>query len=276
SDVLKWLLAIIGAACGIVLLFIFWNRSLTVKVRERTVELESSNRDLAAEISERTEAETALRENRDYLKNLTDSMPDAVFSVKMPDRKIEWVNDAFQVLGYEPGECIGRTTEFLYPSREEFGAFGDKILIAIAEGKRVLQTEQNLRKKSGEVFPAEINVSLFVTNGKLISATAIVRNIAERKKAEDALKNSEEKFRLLVEQSPLSIQIFDGDGRVIQVNEAWKALWGISDEMLPEVLEKYNVLEDDEARRLGILPHIEKAFMGRRTSFCRRSNMMHP
>ena len=84
----------------------------------------------------------------------------------------------------------------------------------------------------------------------------------ERKRAEEALIESEEKFRLLVEQSPLSVQVFDLDGRIVQVNEAWKVLWGISEEQLPEVFEKYNILEDEEVRELGVLPLIEKAFKG--------------
>ena len=67
---------------------------------------------------------------------------------------------------------------------------------------------------------------------------------------------------MLVEQSPLSVQVFDLGGRIIQVNEAWKVLWGISEEQLPEVFEKYNILEDEEVRELGVLPLIEKAFKG--------------
>ncbi len=87
-------------------------------------------------------------------------------------------------------------------------------------------------------------------------------DITDRSRMEEALQESEEKFRYLVEQSPLSIQVFDLDGRIVQVNEAWKVLWGISEERLPEVFEKYNVLEDEEVRELGVLPLIEKAFKG--------------
>ena len=86
--------------------------------------------------------------------------------------------------------------------------------------------------------------------------------IVERKKVVEALLDSEEKFRGLVEQSPLSIQVFNLDGQILQVNKAWQELWGISDEELPEVLKKYNVLEDEEAKKLGIVPLIKKAFKG--------------
>ena len=66
-----------------------------------------------------------------------------------------------------------------------------------------------------------------------------------------------------MEQSPFSIQIIKPDGRIDQFNKAFMELWGISEETLPEVLEKYNVLEDEEARKLGVIPLIEKAIQGR-------------
>jgi PAS domain S-box-containing protein len=255
DDVIKWVMGIVLAALFIILVFLGWNRTLNRRVRERTIAFEN-------EMAERKRTEVKIRESRDYLENLTDSMADAVYSVKMPERKIEWINDSFKVLGYDPDECIGRTTEFLYPSKESFIAFAEKMARALEEGKEILHTEQILRKKSGDLFPAEITLSFFKKEGELISTTAILRDISERKQTEALLRDNEEKLRHLVEQSPLSIQIFSRDGRIIQINEAWKALWGISEEMLPEVLDKYNVLEDEEVRKTGTMPLIERAFMG--------------
>ena len=204
GDVVEWILLVAGAASIIVILFVFWNRALAKKVRERTYELESSNKSLAVEVAQRTEAEKLLRDSRDYLKNLTDSLPDAVFSVKLPERKIEWANDTFKVLGYKPDECVGRSTEFLYPSEKDYLAFGDKMARAIAEGKEVLHLEQTLRNKSGDHFPADITVSLFRTNGIVVSETAIVRNIAERKQREQQLQEYQVRLKALASQLTLA------------------------------------------------------------------------
>ena len=149
---LKWILIVAGGVFGIFALFIFWNRSLAKKVRDRTVELDRSNQSLAAEVVERKQAEKTIRESRDYLKNLTGSLADAVFSASMPDRKIVWANDTFNVLGYEPAECVGRTTEFFYSSRQEFLAAGEAINHPIAEGKEVLRIGQIMRKKMASFF----------------------------------------------------------------------------------------------------------------------------
>jgi len=80
------------------------------------------------------------------------------------------------------------------------------------------------------------------------------------KERTSTLAETEERFRTLVEQSPLSIQLFDNDGKIAQINAAWMKLWGISEELLPDVLDKYNILEDEEAKKLGVMPLIEKAF----------------
>jgi PAS domain S-box-containing protein len=200
ADILKWILAVVGTASGLVLFFVFWNRRLKKQVQARTGELERSNESQKVEISERKNAEDELRRSRDYLKNLTDSMGDAVFSIKMPDRKIEWVNDAFKILGYDPNECIGKSTEFLYPKRKDFLAFGDTLAEFIGEGKSIFHTEQILKRKSGEVFPAEITLTLFREKKELVRVTGILRDITKRKNTEKALENYQMRLKALATQ----------------------------------------------------------------------------
>ena len=189
------------AVSGMILLFVFWNESLTKQVKERTDDLKRSNESLEAEISERKTAEDELKRSRDYLKNLTDSMGDAVLSVGMRERKIEWANDSsFNILGYDPEELIGRTTEFLYPNRNEFLAFGDKLTGAVAEGKDIVYIEQVLRRKSGEAFPVEITVTIHKEKGEAVSVTGIIRDITERKRAEQTLQAYQQRLKALASQ----------------------------------------------------------------------------
>ena len=76
------------------------------------------------EISDRKQAEEALRQSRDFLEHLTAAVPDAIFSIKMPERTINWANDSFNVLGYEPEEYIGQTTKKYYANPEDYDAVG--------------------------------------------------------------------------------------------------------------------------------------------------------
>ncbi|HEX8140462.1 MAG TPA: PAS domain S-box protein [Pyrinomonadaceae bacterium] len=69
---------------------------------------------------------------------------------------------------------------------------------------------------------------------------------------------TEERFRAILEQSPLSIQIMSSDGRIIRVNRAWEELWGVT----LDQLEGYNILEDQQLVERGIMPYIRRAFAG--------------
>jgi PAS domain S-box-containing protein len=201
---LRWIIFVVGGAFGIIALFIGWNRSLAKKVRDRTADLESSNQNLSVQVIERTKAEHALRENRDYLKTLMDSLPDAVFSLKLPQREIVWASDTFNVFGYDPDECVGKTMAFLYPDKQGFLSVGNAIERAIAEERDLVRVDQTMQKKSGECFPADITISLFRTNADVVSVTAIVRDIAERKLAEEKLQAYQERLKALAAQLTLA------------------------------------------------------------------------
>src|ERR671911_1066248 len=81
----------------------------------------------------------------------------------------------------------------------------------------------------------------------------------ERRRAEVALRSSETRFRLMIEQSPLSTQIFSPDGRTLRVNSAWEELWGVTLDRIPD----YNVLQDPQLVEKGIMPYVEQGFAGR-------------
>jgi PAS domain S-box-containing protein len=152
------------------------------------------------DITERLHAEEEVRKGRDYLKRLTDSMADIVISVKMPERTVEWVNKAIEQLGYEPDECIGRSTEFLYADKKDFLSFSESITAALSEGKDVLRSETLLRKKGGGLFPVEVTISFFRINGDLISVTAIARNIEARTKKEKRIREYQKRLKALASQ----------------------------------------------------------------------------
>ena len=98
--------------------------------------------------------------------------------------------------------------------------------------------------------------------------SAIERELREaevrrlRREAEAALRDSETRFRLMIEQSPLSIQIFSPEGRTLRVNRAWEELWGVTLDRIPG----YNVLRDPQLREKGLMPYIERGFAGEATA----------
>jgi PAS domain S-box-containing protein len=89
-------------------------------------------------------------------------------------------------------------------------------------------------------------------------ARAQARARAAAESAAAKLGQSEVRFRTLIEQSPLSTQVFSPDGRTLQVNRAWEQLWGVT----LETLGDYNVLKDEQLVEKGIMPYLERGFAG--------------
>src|SRR5690606_254201 len=87
-------------------------------------------------------------------------------------------------------------------------------------------------------------------NGKLIGENLTT--------PEEAIRESNERFRIMMEQSPLSIQIFDKNGATLEVNRAWEIMW----DSTHEEVRDYNILKDKELKANGTMKYILRAFAG--------------
>ncbi len=84
------------------------------------------------------------------------------------------------------------------------------------------------------------------------------QEIAVRTRTDREMRVSETRFRTMIEQSPLSTQIFSPDGYLIQANRAWEDLWLLDRGRLAG----YNILRDSMLERTGLMPYVERAFAG--------------
>ncbi len=239
--IVKWILIIGGMASGIILLFVFWNRSLKKKVAERTAEV--------------VEREARFR--------ATFEQAAVGIAHVAPDGTFLRINQKFcDIVGYSRDEMLARTFQEITHPEDLNSDLASIQLLLDGETNSYSLEKRYLRKDSGIVW-VNLTVALVRNEDGMPGwFVSVIEDISDRKRAEEALNESEEKFRHLVEQSPLSIQVLSPEGRIVQVNEAFMKLWGITEKNLPEVLEKYNILEDEELKAAGIMPLIEMAFKG--------------
>jgi PAS domain S-box-containing protein len=164
------------------------NQSLERSVVERTAELTKTSEKLKLEVAERKLAEKLIETSRDYLQKLNDSLGAVIFTVRIPERVIEYVNCTVEsVFGYKPDECIGKKTKILYPAVEEYHGFGRSMETAIKEGRNELREEGLFKRKNGEIFPCEVTTTFIMENEKIVRVISILHDITERKKMEEEL-----------------------------------------------------------------------------------------
>ena len=261
SDLVKWAVGISGGVLIVVGAFLLWNRSLAGRVRQRTRELERMTEKLKVEIAEKIRTETALQESRRYTDKLIETANIMIVGLDAGGKVNVFNPTAEDITGYTLSELQGKNWFELLTPKERYPQVHAEFSRLMVGGLPKLFENPILTKIGDERVISWCN-SEIADGDHIIGILSFGIDITDKKKAERALAESELRFRSLVEQSPISIQLFAPNGILIQANQAWQALWGIPDETLPELLGSYNVLEDEEARKLGLLPFIQKAFNG--------------
>ena len=167
----------------------------------------------------RKKTEEELRNNRDFLEKLNDSLVDAIFTLRLPGRVIEYANRSVEaIFGYKPEECINQTTQIFYPSEDEYSNFGDKLRDAIGRNRNVLIVEQLLKRKNGDVFPAETTFTFYKEKGIVNRVMVIVRDITQRKQADEELRRERDKAQKYLDVAGVMLVLIGTDQKVDLIN----------------------------------------------------------
>ncbi len=212
---------------------------------------------IGLDVSERRRAHQALRESEERYRELFENANEIIYTLDLEGRITSVNRRGEQALGYERAEWMGRNSADLVAPEHHarlFEALRQKL--AGAASPTVYEVE--LLCKDGRRLPVEINSRLIVRDGRPVGIQGIARDVGERRQVELALRRSETRFRKLVEQAPVSIQIVAPDGRVLRVNRAWEELWGATFADLAD----YNILRDPQIAERGILAYLRRALGG--------------
>ena len=152
-----------------------------------------------------------------------------------------------------------RPQDFAPPFQPDGRPSGEKAaeIVAYVSKHGSLRFEWHTRRLDGTEFPVEVLATNVMVSGRMLHV-CVLRDLTERKRMEAGLRASEQRWRMVFEQSPLSIQVFSPDGFTRQVNRAWERLFG----MKFSDLEGFNILRDEQLKANGALQFIESAFAG--------------
>jgi len=165
---------------------------------------------------------TALRqadETRAWLAAIVDSTEDAIIGKTLDGTIVSWNRSAERIYGYTPAEAIGQPIHLIF-APERLGEV-DEILRGIARGQTV-RHDTIRRRRDGTAVHVSLSIApIRNTNGTIIGAASIARDVSARVVAE-------ERFRQVLLAAPDAMVIVDDGGTIVLVNEQTERLFGYS------------------------------------------------
>jgi len=206
------------------------------------------------------QAQSARRRSREIeargmmLHQLFEATPDGVIVVDSHGN-IRRVNQrAEEMFGYAHHEIPGIPIENLVPIKLPYPRRTQRehYLAAHAAQPRERSRELLARRKNGSEFPVEITLTLLQTAQDDPVTVAAVRDISERKQAQEALRQSEERFRGVFEQGPIGVALLDANHHMGKTNPAFRQMLGYSEAELAK-MTPLDMTHPDDRESCGTL-----------------------
>ncbi len=179
------------------------------------------------DITDRMFAENTLRESEARYRAVTYTASDAIITVTSAGTIVGWNRGAEVIFGYKEAEINGQPLLRLMPPRYHARHLAGMKRVLSGEGPHVIgirTVELEGLRKDGSEFPLELSLAKWESSGGQFF-TGILRDITARKKDEIALKDSESRFRFMLENSPIAARITNlASGRVVFANQRYASL----------------------------------------------------
>ncbi|MEN6611683.1 MAG: PAS domain S-box protein [Methanoregulaceae archaeon] len=177
----------------------------------------------AVDITRRKLAEETLKESERKYRSIFDSFIDLYYSTDMKGIITELSPSLTPLTGYTPDELIGKDVFVVYSSPGQ----REDLLKRLAADGFVNDYETLLRKKDGTIVPVSVNSRILRDEkGNAVSVEGTIRDITQRKKSEEALRASEERYRSVIEQMQSVFYRADLSGKLLMVSPSFVRVLG--------------------------------------------------
>jgi PAS domain S-box-containing protein len=204
--------------------------------------------EIARDITERRRVEAARKESEARYRSLVNNVSLGILRSTMgpPGRIIETNPALEKITGYSRDELLAMNMEDLYAHPEERQAFMQKL----ASAKRTVTRELRWKRKDGgRIVVLDTVIAVRDSSGQILHFDAIIEDITERRRAEEALRESEERYRTLVENATDAIYMVDAHENILSVNQTTARFLGkrpekligkkVSDIFPPEIAARF-------------------------------------
>ena len=214
-------------------------------------QLEDANRQLEREIKERIAAQTRLQHALQQLTFHVENTPLAVIELNNEFRVQRWSKQAAAIFGWQAHDVLNqRLDEWQFVFEDDI-PYVQQEMIGLLDGRQPYIAGKNRNyTKDGTVIDCEwYNSALWSESGELISILSLALDVTERTRAEVALRDSEVRYRTLIETSPDAISVSNLDGTLLFCNRQAAVLYGYDSEA--EILQRngYELLAPEEHSR---------------------------
>jgi PAS domain S-box-containing protein len=169
------------------------------------------------DVTEQSRADELLRQSERKFRDFVETSSVALHFVG-PDGIIEWANQAeLDLLGYTAEEYLGQHIAKFHVDAPTI----DDILGRLCRGERLLNYEAKLKAKDGSTRHVVIDSSVLFEDGKFIHTRCFTRDITDQKRAEIALRESEQRLRVITEATPIMVWMAGTDKLCYYFNKSW-------------------------------------------------------
>jgi two-component system cell cycle sensor histidine kinase/response regulator CckA len=214
-------------------------------------ELEQRVKTLQEDLKQAKPVEEALRESEEQFRTIVSSAQDAMIMMDAEGKTTFWNEAARKIFGYSGKEILGKEFHTILGPQRFHQAYREALprFKETGTGAAIGNTlELAAINKDGLEFPIELSVSAVKLRGQW-NAIGIVRSISRRKQMEEALRKSEERFRILVEESPFGVSLIGKDGHYRYLNPKFTELFGYTLKDIPTGREWFRKAYPDKEYR---------------------------